>query len=84
MPIARLVSAGTFDETQTRAICDAFDSAWGALQAANSALTQPDRAPPAREALAKRIIDMAQRSTLDVTALRDDALEYVQNHPPPV
>jgi hypothetical protein len=83
MPIQSLVSkAAAFDAAQTRAICDAFDGAWAALQAAGSAFTAPARAPAAREILAKRIIDMAQNGLLDVTRLKDDALAHLEAHPP--
>jgi hypothetical protein len=83
MPILSLASkAAAFDAAQTRAICDAFDSAWAALQAAGSAFTGAAAAPAAREILAKRIIDMAQSGLLDVTKLKDDALAHLESHPP--
>ena len=83
MPILSLASKeAAFDTAQTRAICDAFDGAWAALQAAGSALTGPAAAPAAREILAKRIIDMAQNGLLDVTKLKDDALAHLERHPP--
>jgi hypothetical protein len=83
MPIQSLVSkAGAFDSAQTHAICDAFDGAWAALENADSPYKQPERAPAAREVLAKRIIDVAQGGLLDVAQLRDDALKYLQDHPP--
>ena len=82
MPILSLVSkAAVFDSAQTRAICDAFDGAWAALQAAGSAFTSPARAPAAREILAKRIIDMAQSGLLDVSKLQADALAHLAKHP---
>jgi hypothetical protein len=82
MPILSLASkAAVFDAAQTRAICDAFDGAWAALQAAGSAFTAPASAPAAREILAKRIIDMAQTGLLDVTKLQDDALAHLAKHP---
>ena len=83
MPILSLASkAAAFDSAQTRAICDAFDGALAALQAAGSALTGPAAAPAAREILAKRIIDMAQNGLLDVTKLKDYALAHLERHPP--
>jgi len=85
MPILSLASkAAAFDAAQTRAICDAFDGAWAALQAAGSTLTGPATAPAAREILAKRIIDMAQSGLLDVTKLKDDALAHLERHPPAI
>jgi hypothetical protein len=85
MPILSLASkAAAFDAAQTRAICDAFDDAWAALQAAGSAFTGPGAAPAAREILAKRIIDMAQNGLLDVTKLKDDALAHLERHPPAI
>jgi hypothetical protein len=79
MPMLSLVAkAACFDAAQTRAICDAFDGAWASLQAAGSPLTDPAKAPAAREVLAKRIIDMAQGGVLDVERLRDDGLAHLR------
>jgi hypothetical protein len=75
-------SAGVFGPKQTRAICDAFDGAWIELQRSGSELTTPARAPAAREALAKRIIERALDGLLNVRELRDDALAYLQRNPP--
>ena len=62
---------------QTEMIAKAFDDAWA---------TAGDEADPAmaslvRTALAKRIIETAQRPGIDVQKLRDDAIAYVKNNP---
>jgi hypothetical protein len=79
MPMQSLLqTSACFDAIQTRAICDAFDGAWAALQAAGSPFTEPTKALAAREVLAKRIIDIAQGGVLDVAHLRDDALAHLR------
>lgn len=52
----------------------AFDAAWQTLGAANGA----NDIDQMRNALARRIIAMAQRGERDVTQLRDDALAHLQ------
>jgi hypothetical protein len=82
MPVERLLSGGAFRPEQVRAICHAFDDAWEALVASGSPVTKPNLAPPAREALAKCIIDEVLRGALDVDALKDHALAYLRDNPP--
>ncbi len=77
VPVLRLAIGRDLSASQLRAICDAFDGAWTSLTDAGSPLAQPDRAPAAREVLAKRIIDMAETGTFDVALLREDALAYL-------
>jgi hypothetical protein len=82
MPVVPLFAKDGFDGATTRLICDAFDGAWGLLQGVDSELVTAAKAPAAREILAKRIIDMAQRGMVDMIELRDDALRYLRDHPP--
>ena len=56
----------------------AFDDAWAQLQ---SAQTEPAMASLVRTALAKRIIEMAERPGRNAQKLREDAIAYVQNNP---
>jgi len=82
MPIVPLFAKDAFDSAKTRLICDAFDGAWGLLQGVGSEFAGSAKAPAAREILAKRIIDMAQRGVADMIELRDDALRHLRDHPP--
>src|SRR5262245_24642077 len=72
-----------FNLSKTRTICDAFDDAWALLQGVGSDLTEPSKSVASRTILAKRIIEMADHGVVDVTALRDDALAFLQHNPPP-
>jgi hypothetical protein len=82
VPVLRLATGRDLSASQLRAICDAFDGAWASLIEAGSRFAHPDRAPAAREVLAKRIIDRAEIGTFDVALLREDALAYLRLHPP--
>ena len=62
-----------FEFSKTRTICDAFDQAWALLQGVGSDLTAPSNSLASRTILAKRIIEMADHGSMDVTLLRDDA-----------
>jgi hypothetical protein len=79
MSVIPLHSKEAFDIEKTRVICDAFDAAWAHLQEVDSDFTSPAKAPAAREALARRIIEMAQRGVVDAIDLRDDALQHLQD-----
>jgi hypothetical protein len=72
-----------FEFSKTRTICDAFDDAWAFLQGVGSDLTTPSKSRASRTILAKRIIEMAGQGLMDVRELRDDALAFVQQRPPP-
>jgi hypothetical protein len=79
MSVIPLHSKQAFNIERTRVICDAFDGAWAHLQEMDSEFANPVRAPAARETLARRIIEMAQRGMVDAIGLRDDALQHLQN-----
>jgi hypothetical protein len=59
-----------FDDTATRAMGEAFDSAWDKIRNA-------EHPPPVREAMARRIIDAARTGERDVSRLRDAALSVL-------
>ena len=82
MPIIPMLAKQGFGLEQTRAICDAFDSAWAILEGVDSPLAEPIMALSSRTILARRIIEMAQRGVTDVIELRDDALAYLKGNPP--
>ena len=79
MSVIPLHSRQAFDIERTRVICDAFDSAWAHLQVMDSQFSNPAKASAARETLARRIIEMAQRGVVDPIELRDDALQHLQS-----
>jgi hypothetical protein len=59
-------------------IAKAFDDAWAQLQVDEA---EPAMASLVRTALAKRIIDMAQREGMNAQKLCDYAIAYIQNNP---
>jgi hypothetical protein len=66
-----------FTPEQANILTDAFDDAWGRLQASRAPYGQPEYAPAARVHLARYIISSAGRGNLDRQKLADDALVYV-------
>ena len=78
MPIRSLLSEARFNADQTEMIAMAFDDAWAQLQGDEA---EPAMASLVRTALAKRIIETAQRPGIDAQKLRDDAIAYVKNNP---
>ena len=78
MPIRSLLSETSFNTDQTEMIAKAFDDAWAQVQIDEA---EPAMASLVRTALAKRIIEMAHRPSVDVQKLRDDAIAYVKNNP---
>jgi hypothetical protein len=70
--------AGASSGSGSARLARAFDDAWAQLQIVE---TEPAMASLVRTALAKRIIEMAQRPGVDVQKLRDDAVAYVKNNP---
>ncbi len=67
-----------FDPETARIMGLAFETAWERLLVVGSALVASFNADGAREALALRIVHMAQRGEHDLNRLRDDAVAYVQ------
>ena len=78
MPIRSLLSETSFKPDQTEAIAKAFDDAWDQLQGEQ---TDPVMSPLVRTALAKRILETAQRADIDARKLRDDAIAHIRNSP---
>jgi hypothetical protein len=78
MPIRSLLLEARFNADQTEMIAKAFDDAWAQLQGDEP---EPAMASLVRTALAKRIIETAQRPGIDGQKLRDDAIAYVKNNP---
>jgi hypothetical protein len=78
MPIRCLLSETGFNSDQTEMAAKAFDEAWAELQ---GGLSEPAMSSLVRTALAKRIIDVAQRDGMTVKTLRDDAIAHIKNNP---
>ena len=77
-----LVAEGrAFDPEQTKIMSVAFESAWQSLQAAGSMLALEPQASQTRDAIARRIIELAQLGEFNAEALRERALHFV-NFPP--
>jgi hypothetical protein len=78
MPIRCLLSETGFNSDQTEMAAKAFDEAWAELQ---GGLSEPARSSLVRTALAKRIIEVAQRDGMTAEKLRADAIAYIKNNP---
>ena len=78
MPIRSLLSETGFSSDQTEMIAKAFDEAWAELQ---GGLSEPAMSSLVRTALAKRIIEVAQRGGMTAEKLRADAIAYIKNNP---
>lgn len=70
-----------FDPRMTAAMGEAFDSAWKSLEDAGSEFAAPSRAPTTRNALARRIIELAAGGEIDPIRLRDHALHRLSHGP---
>ena len=71
-----------FDLKTTHVICDAFDRAWRLLQERGGEPVDPEWSSATRTILARRIIERAGTGAVDATELCDDALRYLEEHPP--
>jgi hypothetical protein len=71
-----------FDLKATHVICDAFDRAWRRLQERGGELVTAEWSSATRTILARRIIERAASGAHDATELCDDALRYLEEHPP--
>jgi hypothetical protein len=63
---------------RTEVIAKAFDDAWDQLRGEQ---TDPTMSALVRTALAKRILETAQRADIDARRLRDDAIAHIRNSP---
>jgi hypothetical protein len=79
MGIHPLEPARPFDAAACDAMGVAFDSAWQELLMSRSRLASSAYADATREALAMRIIDLANQGERDVTRLRDQAVASVSS-----
>ena len=68
---------GAFDDDEVRALTDAFDQAWKAVEDTGVCFASEVYKNATRELLALRIIEIAQLGERDPNRLRDDALLYL-------
>ena len=81
MSIIPLLANTSFDPEAVDILSSAFDDAWASLKASGSSFARPAYERGAREILAKRIIEMAQRGERDRAKLAASALDYLaQNY----
>jgi hypothetical protein len=78
MPIRSLLPETSFNPEQTEMIAKAFDDAWAKLKGDGS---DPGMASLVRTALAKRILEMAQREGMNAQKLCDDAISHIKENP---
>jgi hypothetical protein len=78
MPIRSLLSETSFNSDQTEKIAKAFNDAWAQIQGEQA---EPAMSSLVRTALAKRIMETAQRPDIDARKLRDDAIAHIKNNP---
>jgi hypothetical protein len=77
MPLIAPFAQGAFDPEALRILETAFNAAWKTLSSSSSDLTVESRAASARELLASRIVEMAERGVRDPRRLADDALLHL-------
>ncbi|PZR85675.1 MAG: hypothetical protein DLM68_10760 [Hyphomicrobiales bacterium] len=77
MPFIASLAQNAFDPESVRVLEIAFDSAWKTVISSGSDLALNGRAASTREALARRIIAMAERGETDPRRLIDDALAHL-------
>jgi hypothetical protein len=77
MLLKSLLSNTCFNANQTEIIAKAFDDAWAQIQHDHN----PAMASLIRTAIARRIIEMAQREGTNARTLRDDAIAYARSNP---
>jgi len=77
MPMVALLSDAAFDSETTELLGAAFEAAWEKVNAAGIALAEGSEAALTREALAKRIIELAKRGERDPDRLVESALDHL-------
>ncbi len=78
MPIIPLLAQSAFEPEMIETLVAVFETAWQKVELSGSKLASPAYKGAAREIIAKRIIEMAQRGERDPGELADDAVAYLQ------
>ena len=77
MRMVALLSNAAFDDETTQLLGAAFEAAWEKVETAGSARADDSQAALTRDALAKRIIELAKRGERDPDRLAENALDYL-------
>ena len=78
MSIIPLLKQSAFEPETIEILVAVFETAWQKVEQSGSKLASPRYKRAARELIAKRIIEMAQRGERDPAVLADDAVAYVE------
>ncbi len=78
MPIIPLLKQAAFEPEMVETLASVFEAAWQKVEQSGSKLSSPAYKRAAKEIIAKRIIEMAQRGERDPSELADDAVAYLE------
>jgi hypothetical protein len=78
MTIIPLLAESAFDPETIERLVSVFETAWRKVEQSGSKLASPAYERAAREIIAKRIIEMAQRGERDPSELAEDAVSYLE------
>jgi hypothetical protein len=78
MSIVPLLAESAFDPETIETLVSVFETAWRKVEQSGSKLASPAYERAAREIIAKRIIEMAQRGQRDPSELAEDAVSYLE------
>jgi hypothetical protein len=78
MSIVPLFAESAFDPETIETLVSVFETAWRKVEQSGSKLASPAYERAAREIIAKRIIEMAQRGQRDPSELAEDAVSYLE------
>ena len=77
MSIIPLLAQSAFDPEFIETLVSAYEHAWQQVEKSGSTFASPRYRRAAREIIAKRIIEMAQRGEREPTRLAEDAVSYL-------
>ena len=77
MAIIPLLAQSSFDPELIEKLVAAYEEAWRKIETSGSTFAQPRYRRVAKEIIAKRIFDMAQRGEIETHHLADDAVAYL-------
>ena len=76
-PLGPLLELASFDPELIEKLAAAYEDAWRKIEQSGSVFASPRYRRVAREIVARRIIDMAQRGEIETDRLADDAVSYL-------
>jgi hypothetical protein len=77
MSIIPLLAQSAFEPEFIETLVSAYEDAWQQVEKSGSTFASPRYKRAAREIIAKRIIEMAQRGEREPTRLAEDAVSYL-------